>query len=49
MLPVNSASKVTENAKNISENKNFTEIRIADNKLLFEAGSGNYVFEYTEE
>ncbi|MEI6047876.1 MAG: family 78 glycoside hydrolase catalytic domain [Bacteroidota bacterium] len=49
MLPVNSTSKATENGKSISENKNFSDIRIDGNKLLVEAGSGDYVFEYTEE
>ncbi|HUX57633.1 MAG TPA: family 78 glycoside hydrolase catalytic domain [Bacteroidales bacterium] len=49
VLPVNSAEKVTENGKNISENKYVSDIRISGNKLEMEAGSGNYVFEYTEE
>jgi hypothetical protein len=48
MLPVNSESKITENGKSISGNKNFADIRTADNKLLIEAGSGAYVFEYAE-
>ena len=48
MLPVNSESKVTENGKSIRGNKNFADIRTADNKLLIEAGSGVYVFEYAE-
>ena len=48
-LPVNSGSKVTENGKNISENKNFSNIKTEGNKLLIEAGSGDYIFEYTEE
>jgi alpha-L-rhamnosidase len=48
-LPVNSATRIAENGKNISENKNFSDIRTTAGKLLFEAGSGNYVFEYTEE
>lgn len=49
ILPVSSASKATETGKSISENKNFSGIRMAKNKLLFESGSGDYVFEYTEE
>jgi alpha-L-rhamnosidase len=49
ILPVNSASKITENNKSISGNKNFTGIRTVDNKLLVESGSGEYIFEYTEE
>ena len=48
-LPVNAVIKVSESGKNLSENKNISEIRTVDNNLLFEAGSGNYVFEYTEE
>ncbi|MCE5347555.1 MAG: glycoside hydrolase family 78 protein [Bacteroidales bacterium] len=48
-FPVNSATKVTEDGKNISDNKYFSDIRVAGDKLLFETGSGNYVFEYTEE
>jgi alpha-L-rhamnosidase len=48
-LPVDAASKATENGKNLSENKNFSNIRIDGNKLLFEAGSGEYHFEFAEE
>jgi alpha-L-rhamnosidase len=48
-LPVNSVSKVMENGKSLSENKNFSDIRLVGNNLLFEAGSGNYVFEIPEE
>jgi len=48
-LPVNSAAGVTENSISISENKNFSDIRLEGENLLFEAGSGNYVFEYTED
>jgi alpha-L-rhamnosidase len=49
MLPVNSPSKVRENGKIISENTNFSAVRTADDQLLFETGSGDYVFEYNEE
>jgi alpha-L-rhamnosidase len=49
VLQVNSDSKVSENGKKLSENKNFSGIRIDGNKLMIEAGSGNYVLEYTEE
>ena len=48
-LPVSAASKVTENGKNISENLNFSGIRIEGNNLLFESGSGDYKFEYSED
>jgi alpha-L-rhamnosidase len=49
ILPVNSASKATENGINISLNKNFSDIRMKDNKLMLEAGSGDYIFECNEE
>jgi alpha-L-rhamnosidase len=49
ILPVDSPAKATENGKSISENKNFSGIRTEGKKLLIEAGSGDYVFEYTEE
>lgn len=48
-LPVNSVGKVTENGKSITDNRNFSNIRVEVNQLLFEAGSGSYIFEYTEE
>ena len=48
ILPVIQAAKVTENGKAISGNADFSDIRTADNKLLFEAGSGEYTFEFTE-
>jgi alpha-L-rhamnosidase len=48
ILPVNSASQVSESGKSVSENKFFSDIRTKDNKLLIEAGSGNYVFEFAE-
>jgi alpha-L-rhamnosidase len=48
-LPVLSASLITEGGKLLQENKNFSAIRAKDDKIIFEAGSGVYVFEYTEE
>ena len=48
-LPVTSAALVTDNGKSISDNTNFKNIRVEGNELFFEAGSGNYLFEYTEE
>jgi alpha-L-rhamnosidase len=48
-LPVKSASDVTANGSNISDNKNFSDIRSENIGLLFNAGSGEYIFEYTEE
>jgi alpha-L-rhamnosidase len=47
-LPVNSEAKVTETGKPLADNKNFSGIRMEGKTLLFEAGSGNYIFEYTE-
>jgi alpha-L-rhamnosidase len=49
ILPVSSDSKITENGKTLAENKNFSGIRIDGNKVIFEAGSGSYVFEYPEQ
>ena len=48
-LPINSATKVAENGKSLTDNRNFSNIRVEDGQLLFETGSGNYIFEYTEE
>jgi alpha-L-rhamnosidase len=48
-LPVNSATLVAENGKNLSDNKNFSNVRVENNQLLFEAGSGEYIFEFSEE
>jgi alpha-L-rhamnosidase len=49
MLPVKTGTIVTMDGKGLSENKNVSDIRIVNKKLLFEAGSGDYVFEYNEE
>lgn len=49
MLPVGSDTKTTVNGIAVSENKNFSNVRTSDKKLILEAGSGDYVFEYTEE
>lgn len=49
ILPVNSVSKVTESGKNLSEIKSFREISTAGKKIMIEAGSGDYVFEYSAE
>jgi alpha-L-rhamnosidase len=48
-LPVDATSKATLNGKNLSENLNVSGIRIDGNNLLFESGSGEYRFEYSEE
>jgi alpha-L-rhamnosidase len=48
-LPVNTVSKATMNGKNLSENINFSGIRIDGNNLVFESGSGDFKFEYYED
>jgi alpha-L-rhamnosidase len=48
ILPVKEASLVTEKGKSITENILFTGIKINKNQVLFEAGSGNYTFEFPE-
>jgi alpha-L-rhamnosidase len=48
MLPVSDARKVSESGKPLSSAKYFTNIRTEINNILFETGSGNYIFEYTE-
>ena len=48
VLPVTDASKVAESKKAISGNSDFTNLKTADNKITFEAGSGEYIFETTE-
>jgi alpha-L-rhamnosidase len=49
VLPVNQTSKVIEGGKAFGENKNFSDIIVSDNKVSMLAGSGEYMFEYTEE
>jgi alpha-L-rhamnosidase len=49
VLPVTAVTRVTENGKPIADNKNFSEISASQNKVSFRAGSGTYIFEYTEE
>lgn len=47
-LPVKEASLVTEKGKSISDNPLFTGLKVENNQVLFEAGSGNYTFEFSE-
>jgi alpha-L-rhamnosidase len=47
-LPVKDASLVSEKGKSISENPLFTGLKVENNQVLFEAGSGNYTFEFPE-
>ncbi|MCX6326807.1 MAG: family 78 glycoside hydrolase catalytic domain [Bacteroidia bacterium] len=49
ILPVSSLSKATEKGGIISENQYFSNVREDNNKILLEAVSGDYVFEYSEE
>jgi alpha-L-rhamnosidase len=49
VLPVSFASKVLANGKSLIENKDFSAITESNKKLTFSAGSGDYIFEYTEE
>jgi alpha-L-rhamnosidase len=48
VLPVNDADKITENGKVITGNSNFSGIRKDGNTVVFETGSGEYIFEYSE-
>jgi alpha-L-rhamnosidase len=47
-LPVGDASMVTEGGNKISGNPVFSDIRMVSDRLFFETGSGDYVFEFTE-
>ena len=49
VIPTNSPSGIIENSKSLAENKAISDIRMEANKVIFEAGSGDYVFEYKEE
>jgi alpha-L-rhamnosidase len=48
VLPGNDITKVTEGGKAISGNGDFKELKTANNKITFEVGSGEYLFEITE-
>lgn len=49
VLPVDAGSKVTEAGKSLTDNKTFTSVKTENGKLLIEAGSGSYSFEYLQE
>jgi alpha-L-rhamnosidase len=49
VLQTSSPSGISEKGKPLAENIAITDIRKTGNKVEFEAGSGDYVFEYTEE
>ncbi len=48
VLPFSEESKVTESGRALKENPNFSNIRISNNNVMIEAGSGKYIFEFTE-
>ncbi|MFN8239556.1 MAG: family 78 glycoside hydrolase catalytic domain [Bacteroidales bacterium] len=48
MLPANNTSKVTESGNPVASVKDLKNIRTSGNRLLMEAGSGEYRFEITE-
>jgi alpha-L-rhamnosidase len=47
-LPADITSRVTEGGKALAGNNSFTNIRTSDKRIVFEAGSGVYIFEITE-
>jgi alpha-L-rhamnosidase len=49
ILPAVSADNVTEGGKSLSQNLYLKDIKTSGNKLVMQAGSGEYVFEYTED
>ena len=48
ILPVESSEKVTERGMPLDANIHFSEIKITDNKLILQTGSGEYLFEIEE-
>jgi alpha-L-rhamnosidase len=48
ILPAETTSKVTEGGKPLTGNTGFSDIRTGNNKIMFETGSGEYVFEIVE-
>ena len=48
-LSAKNKDKVNESGKPLSQNLFLKEVKIADEKLTMQAGSGNYIFEYPEE
>ena len=49
ILPADSAANVTENGISVTGNKNFASVSTDGKKVIIEAGSGNYTFEYPEK
>jgi alpha-L-rhamnosidase len=48
ILPAASADKVTEGGKLLDQNQNLSDVKTAENNLIMQAGSGEYVFEIPE-
>jgi alpha-L-rhamnosidase len=48
-LPANNQDKITESGKALPQNPFIKEVKIVDDKLTMQAGSGNYIFEYLEQ
>jgi alpha-L-rhamnosidase len=48
ILPTGSQDKAMESSKALSQNINLKDIKTSDNKLIMQAGSGEYVFEIPE-
>jgi alpha-L-rhamnosidase len=48
ILPAANQDKATENGKPLSQNLYLTDLKVADNKITMQAGSGEYVFEISE-
>jgi hypothetical protein len=48
ILPTTVQDKVTEGGKPLSQNIYLKDIKLADNKLTMQAGSGDYSFEIVE-
>jgi alpha-L-rhamnosidase len=49
ILPVVNQEKVTEAGKPLSQNLYLKNIKISDNRLTMQAGSGEYMFEFAEK
>jgi alpha-L-rhamnosidase len=48
ILPSNTVSKISETGRALTGNNDFKNLRTVENKVLLDAGSGDYVFEIME-
>jgi len=48
ILPAHSVDVVTESGRSLSMNEGLSDLRVAGGKVTMEAGSGEYLFEYSE-